>query len=41
MHAHAGARQREREGQKIPSTLCADSSEPNVGLELTNREIMT
>ena len=23
------------------STLCADSSEPDMGLELTNREIMT
>ena len=32
----------EREGkQRIPSRLCADSSEPDVGLELMNCEIMT
>ena len=30
---------RERGGQRIPSRLCADSSEPNVGLELMNHEI--
>ena len=30
-----------REGQRIRSRLCADSSEPDVGLELTNREIVT
>ena len=27
--------------QRIQSGLCADSSEPDVGLELMNREIMT
>ena len=31
----------EREGQKIQSRLCADSREPDVGLELMNHEIMT
>ena len=38
--AWAGEGQRKR-GQRIQSRLCADSSEPNVGLELTNCEIMT
>ena len=33
--------QRERGRQRIQSGLCADSREPDVGLELTNREIMT
>ena len=32
---------RERGRQRIPSRLCADSKEPNTGLELTNHEIMT
>ena len=39
-----GGAEREREGEreKIPSRLCAiDSSEPDVGLELTNHKIMT
>ena len=31
----------QREEDRIRSRLCADSSEPNVGLELTNQEIMT
>ena len=34
-------RQRERGRQRIPSSLHAVSAEPNVGLELTNHEIMT
>ena len=34
-------RGRERGGQKIWSGLCVDSREPDVGLELTNCEIMT
>ena len=34
-------RGRERGGQRICSRLCAESREPDVGLELTNREIMT
>ena len=32
---------RDRERERIRSRLCADSREPNVGLELTNPEIMT
>ena len=31
----------ERERERIPSRIRAVSTEPNVGLELTNREIMT
>ena len=31
----------EREGERIPSRLCAVSTEPDMGLEPTNREIMT
>ena len=31
----------EREGERIPSRLHAVSTEPNVGLELMNYEIMT
>ena len=40
-------REREREStsrggaERIPSRLCADSREPEAGLELTNTEIMT
>ena len=34
-------RSREREREKIPSRLCAVSAEPDEGLKLTNREIMT
>ena len=30
----------EREGERIPSRLCTISTEPDVGLELTNPEIM-
>ena len=33
--------QRERERRRIPSRLRTASVEPDVGLELTNREIMT
>ena len=29
-------REREHARQRIPSRLCADSAEPDVGLELTN-----
>ena len=36
----AGEGQREG-GQRIRSGFCADSGEPYVGLELTNREIKT
>ena len=34
-------RGRERGRQRIRSRLCADSREPDVGLELTNCEFMT
>ena len=35
-----GGRERERERERIPNRLCTQWS-PNVGLELTNHEIMT
>ena len=35
-----GGAEREREGERIPSRLRADSTEPNAGLEPTNRESM-
>ena len=31
----------ERDGKRIPSRLCALSAEPDMGLDLMNREIMT
>ena len=34
-------RKRERERERIPSRLCMVSTKPYVGLEPTNREIMT
>ena len=34
-------RERERERERIPSRLLTVSTEPDVGLELTNCEIMT
>lgn len=37
----AGEGQREWGRQRIQSGLCADRREPDVGLELTNPEIMT
>ena len=37
----AGEGQRERERERIPSRLCIVSAEPDVGLELTNCEIVT
>ena len=39
-----GGAERERETQKpkqAPGSVCAVSTEPNMGLELTNQEIMT
>ena len=36
-----GERERERERERIPSRLHIVSSEPDMGLDLTNREIMT
>ena len=37
----SGEGQRERGSERIPSRLCAISREPDVGLELTNREFVT
>ena len=37
----AGKSQRERERERIPSRLRGVSTEPKVGLDLTNYEIMT
>ena len=31
----------EREGERIPSSLCAASTELNLGFDLRNHEIMT
>ena len=39
--AQAEERQRERGRERIPSRLCTVSTESDVGLELTNCEIMT
>ena len=41
MPAHEWERDREREEERIPSRLHTVSTEPNVGLHLTNYEIMT
>ena len=41
MRRGGAERERERERERDPSRLCTVSSESNVGLELTNREIMT
>ena len=38
---HELGRGRERAGERTPSGLHADSSEPDAGLKLTNHEIMT
>ena len=35
-----GGEERERERERIPSGLCTVSEEPDVGLELSNQEIM-
>ena len=35
-----GQRERERKRERIPSRLRTVSTEPNVGLDLTNGEIM-
>ena len=39
MHKQNEGRRERRE--RIPSRLCAMSTEPDAGLELTNHEIMT
>ena len=41
VRACTGRGRAERGGKKIPSRLCADSREPDVGLKLKKREIMT
>ena len=41
VRACTGRGRAERGGEKIPSRLCADSREPDVGLKLKKREIMT
>ena len=40
-HVQAGERQRVRERERIPSSLHTISMEPDVGLDVTNHEIMT
>ena len=37
----AGEGQGERERERIPSRLCTVSTEPDVGLDPTNQEIVT
>ena len=37
----SGEGHREKEGERIPSRLCTISAEPDTGLELMNREIVT
>ena len=37
----SGSREGVGGGQRIPSSLCAESSEPDAGLKLMIREIMT
>ena len=39
-NAREGGRGRERGGQKSPSRLYTDSTEPDAGLELTSHEII-
>ena len=39
--AHEWGRDRKRQRERIPSRICVISAEPDVGLELTNCEIMT
>ena len=41
MQARAGKRPRDRERERILSRLCTDSTEPDAGLELTDRKIVT
>ena len=40
-HERRRGAEREREKERIPRRLCAVRAEPNVGLDLTNCEIMT
>ena len=41
LHARAGEGQRERGRERIPSSLCAVSTESDMGLYPMNPEIMT
>ena len=41
MHVLKQGRGREREEERIPSRICTVSTEPYMGLDLTNYEIMT
>ena len=41
MNVRGGERERESGRERIPDSLCTVSSEPDVGLEHTNHEIMT
>ena len=41
MRVPGWGRERERERERIPSRLCVVSAEPDAGLSLMNREIMT
>ena len=43
VHVLRGGAEREKErerGERIPSRLCTGSTEPDVGLEPTNHEVM-
>ena len=40
-YTHVSGEGAEREGERIPSRLHTVSTEPHVGLELTNHDIMT
>ena len=40
-YTHEWGRGREREGERIPSRLCAVSTQPDSGLSLSNHEIVT
>ena len=41
VHEQGKGRERERERERVPSRLQAFGMEPDVGLELTNPEIVT
>ena len=41
MHTSGGGAERERGRERIPSRLCTVSTEPDVGLKLSDLEIMT
>ena len=41
LFSEGGKGQTERGREGLPSGLCAERAEPDVGLDLTNREIVT